>query len=247
MLGRRLVLSSLADSAASMALGRPARLRMGLSPRGVLAGRVDRAALRVHGVEVAGLDVASVTVRARHVRVGAGWPPRLRAGPVDVRATLTQAAIDRWLLADAMPVRVRLRGDGVFIRTGAAGIRLGEVRATIGVDGGRLTVTPQRAQVLGIGLPTSGLRVVLPLPSLPQEASLRSVAVVDDEITIGIRVPALDEALSPARARRLQALLADGRPVADRAAAERRAPARPGGPVAARWPATDAAPPPAPL
>lgn len=201
------LLSGLSDSAASAALGRPARLRVGLSPRGLLAGRVDRTVLRLDGVDVAGLEVASLTIDARRTRVGLGWPPRLRAAPVDVRAVLTQAALDRWLLADAIPVRVLLRDGGVFIRTGAAGIRLGEVRATIGVDRGRLTVIPQRAQVLGIGIPTAGLRITLPLPSLPRDASLSSVAVVDHEITIRIRVPDLDEALSPGRVRKLHGLL----------------------------------------
>lgn len=212
------LLAGLSDSAASAVLGRPARLRVGLSPRGLLSGRADRTVLHLDGVDVAGLEVASLTIDARRTRIRPGWPPRLRAGPVDVRAVLTQAALDRWLLADALPVRVLLRDGGVFVRTGAAGIRLGEVRASIGVDRGRLTVIPQRAQVLGIGIPTAGLRIALPLPALPRDASLSSVAVVEHEITIRVRVAELDEALSPARARRLHAAL-------DGAAASRRRPA----------------------
>lgn len=240
-------LSGLSDSAASAAVGRPARLRVGLSPRGVLAGRVDRTVLRLDGVGVAGLEVASLTIDARRTRVGPGWPPRLRAGPVDVRAVLTQAALDRWLLADAMPVRVLLRDGGVFVRTGAAGIRLGEVRASIGVDRGRLTVIPQRAQVLGIGIPTAGLRIALPLPSLPRDASLSSVAVVDDEITIGVRVPGIDEPLSPARARELHALLARGRQPDEPPSARGAAVTRVGGAVRSRATTAGLVPPAAPI
>jgi hypothetical protein len=72
-------------------------------------------------------------------------------------------------------------------------------------------VIPQRARVMGIDVPTAGLRVVLPLPSLPRESSLTSVSVVADAITIAIRIPMVDEPLSPDMARRLRPLLAASR------------------------------------
>lgn len=206
------LLSALTDTAASAVLGRRTRVRVLLSPRGIVAARADRTVIAVEDVHVAGLDVASVRIDARAASVRPGLPPRLQAGPVEVRAVLTQAAIDRWLLADALPVRIRLRDTGVFVRTGAAGVRLAEVAATIAIHGGRLAVVPQRAQVLGIGVPTAGLRVVLPLPPLPGDASLTSVEVADDALTVEIRLPALDEPLSPATARRLRPLLAASRP-----------------------------------
>lgn len=205
------LLSTLTDAATSAVLGRPTRLRLHLSPGGVLAARTDRIVVGLEDLHLAGLDVASVRVDAHRVAVRPGWPPRLLAGPVEVRATLTQSSIDRWLLADALPVRIRLRDDGLSIRTGAVGLRLAEVGASIAIDGGRLVVIPQRARVIGVDVPTAGFRVVLPLPPLPRESSLTSVAVVADAITVGIRLPTLDEPLTPDLARRLRPLLTASR------------------------------------
>lgn len=201
------LLSALTDSAASAAVRRPTRLRVRLSARGVLAARADRVTVTVGDVSVAGLDVAFVRLDARRVLVQPGWPPRLRAGPVELRITLTQAALDRWLLADAMPLRLRLRSSGLSLRAGAVGVRLAEVGADIAVEGGRLVVIANRAQVLGVTVPTAAMRLPLPLPPLPWASQLTSVDVVEGAVTVTVRVDEVDEPLTPVQARRLGRLL----------------------------------------
>jgi hypothetical protein len=190
------IATAVADAAVSAAIGLPASVRLGLSRQGVLGGRADRVTLRLRHVEVAGLTLDAVHVDARRVRVAPGWPPRLRTGAVEVEVTVTQAALDEWLLADALPFRLRLRDGGLVLRTGAGGIRLAELHAGVAVEDGRLVVVAERADVLGVTIPAPPVRLPLPLPELPREAAPASLAVRDGAATIGLRVPRLDEPLT---------------------------------------------------
>ena len=148
-----MIATSVADAAVSAAIGLPATVRLGLSPRGVIGGHADRVTLRLRDVTVAGLVLEVVHVDARCAWIAPGWPPRLRAGPIEVAVTLTQGSLDDWLLADALPFRLRLREGGLVVRTGAAGIRLAELHAGIAVEDGRVVVVAERADVLGVTIP----------------------------------------------------------------------------------------------
>src|SRR3546814_2762015 len=91
-----------------------------------------------------------VAIDARRVTITPGWPPRLRTGMVLIRAETSQAALDAWVRGAALPLRLRLRADGLAVRAGLRGIRLAEVRATDAIHDRLLVVTPHRGEVLGV-------------------------------------------------------------------------------------------------
>jgi len=191
------IATTVADAAVSAAVGRPASVRVGLSRRGVLGGVADRITLRVRDVQVAGLAIEGVHIDARRFRVVPGLPPRLQTGPVAITVTLAQPALDAWLLADALPFRLRLRPGGLVLRTGAAGIRLAELHAGISVEDGRIVVVAERADLLGVTIPAPPIRLPLPLPRLPRGTEPTSLVVGDGRATIGLRLPRLEEPLTP--------------------------------------------------
>lgn len=201
------LLAGITDSAASAAVGRRARLRVAVSVRGLLRARSDRLVVTIGDLHLAGLDLASVRVVARGAMIVPGWPPRVRAASLEVQATITQAALDRWLLADALPVRLRLRDGGLSLRTGAGGLRLAEVSADLVVDDGRLVVVPGRAQVLGVAVPSLAMRIPLPLPPLPRASRLSSLVILDAAAVVGVRMDDLDEPITPEAARALVGLV----------------------------------------
>lgn len=201
------LLAGITDSAASAAVGRPARLRVAVSVRGLLRARSDRLVVTIGDLHLAGLDLASVRVVARGAMIVPGWPPRVRAASLEVQATITQAALDRWLLADALPVRLRLRDGGLSLRTGAGGLRLAEVSADLVVDDGRLVVVPGRAQVLGVAVPSLAMRIPLPLPPLPRASRLSSLVILDAAAVVGVRIDDLDEPITAEAARALVGLV----------------------------------------
>lgn len=201
------LLAGITDSAASAAVGRPARLRVAVSVRGLLRARSDRLVVTIGDLQLAGLDLASVRVVARGAMIVPGWPPRVRAASLEVQATITQAALDRWLLADALPVRLRLRDGGLSLRTGAGGLRLAEVSADLVVDDGRLVVVPGRAQVLGVAVPSLAMRIPLPLPPLPRASRLSSLVILDAAAVVGVRIDDLDEPITAEAARALASLV----------------------------------------
>lgn len=199
-----MIAAAVADAAVS-AIGVPATFRIGISPSGVLGGRADRVTLRLHAVAVAGLALEVVHVDARRAWIAPGWPPRLRTGPVEVAVTVNQGALDDWLRADALLFRLRLREGGLIVRTGAAGIRLAEVHAGVTVEDGRVVVVAERADILGVTVPSPIVRVPLPLPPLPGGTIPTSLLVRHGSLTIGLRVPRVDEPLTPALLRHLGA------------------------------------------
>lgn len=201
------LLAGVADSAASAAMGRPVRLRVGVSAGGLRRARTDRIAVTIHDLRVAGLDLASVRLLSHRATIVPGWPPRLRAASVEVWATVTQVALDRWLLADALPMRLRLREGGMSLQTGAGGLRLAEMAADVVIDHGRLVVVPRRAQVLGVAVRTPPMRFALPLPPLPRGSRLSSLAVRDGAAVVGLQVSEVDEPITAEAARTLARLL----------------------------------------
>lgn len=201
------LLTAVLDAAASAVAGRRARVRVSLSAGGLVGGRTDRVAISIDDLTVAGLDLASLAVTAHRMRLVPGLPPRLRAGPVEVRATVLQDALDRWLLGGALPVRLALRSSGLRARAGLAGVRLAEVQAGVEIDQGRLVVTPQRAQVLGVGVGTPALRLPLPLPPLPRSTRIEELVVGEARATVSLRVDEVDEALSLSELARVRRLL----------------------------------------
>lgn len=187
--------AALSDYATSAAAGRRLHLRLALSLREGAVGRIDRLRITAHDVDVSGLTLTRVAIDARRVTIAPGWPPRLRTGMVLIRAETDQAALDAWVRGAALPLRLRLRADGLAVRAGLRGFRLAEVRATVAIRDRLLVVTPHRGEVLGVGVSAPRVGVPLPLPRLPHGTRATSVEVGDRRASVALEVPSLDEPL----------------------------------------------------
>ena len=203
-------LGTASDAVASAAAGRPVRLRVGLSPGGVCSGRVGRLRATVDDIDLGGLEVTRLALDARDARVIPAWPPRLRTGPVRIRAEVRQGALDTWTRRASLPVRLRLRAEGLAVRAGLAGVRLADVRAAVEIDRGLLMVTPLRGEVLGLGLPALPVRLPLPIPALPRGTRLVALDLSEGRGTFEVEVPSLDERIDADRIRLAGRLLGRG-------------------------------------
>ena len=196
------------DAVSEATLGKPLRPRLKVTPAGLLRGEVDVFKIELPAYAVAGLVVDRFIVRAERVRVAPGVPPRLLAGPVGIRAVVSQANVDRWTKDLRLPFRLRLTEEGVVTTTGIGGIRMTEIVTVPDVSGGFLRLRPQRASLLGV--PTSLVRFLrgyLPLPPLPRDAVLESVDPADGELTLTFRIDEFEQALTPDIRRRVGQLL----------------------------------------
>jgi hypothetical protein len=118
--GRELV-AGWATALAEIASG-GARTRLRIAPgMALVTGRIQRARITVPGLRVADLELAVVDVSARDLSIALGWPVRLRAQNVEVRVRVEQAALDRWMRAKALPVRLVLRDGEIRARAGSCG------------------------------------------------------------------------------------------------------------------------------
>ena len=200
-------LLALIDATASRVLDHPIRPRVKTSPAGLLRGELDVVKVEVPAVLAAGLVLDRLSVRAERVRVVPGLPPRLRAGPVGIRAFVCQEHVDRWTRASHLPMRIGLTEDGVVLTAGVGGFRMGEVLADLEVAGPFLRLAPKRARIAGMPTPlVRFLRGYLPLPPLPRGAQLTALQHGDGELAVTFRVEEVDEPLTPDVARRLRTL-----------------------------------------
>jgi hypothetical protein len=199
------LLIGLVDGTVSQLARRPVRVRTKVTPAGALRGRIDVIVFEVGGLRTTGLVIDRLVVRAEQVRVEPGLPPRLKAGPLGFKATVAQAAVDRWTKASHLPVRLLLTPEGVVAKTSVRGIQLSEVEVELDVAGPLIQLRPRRAAMLGVETPVLGLlRGYLPLPPLPMGARLRRVEAGDGTLTTWFSVPDVDEPLTPDLALRLQ-------------------------------------------
>src|SRR3954453_18458604 len=81
---------ALVDATAARVLEHPVRPRIRTSPSGLLRGEVDLVQIEIPAVLASGLVLDRVVVRAEHVRIVPGIPPRLQASPVSARAYVCQ-------------------------------------------------------------------------------------------------------------------------------------------------------------
>jgi hypothetical protein len=198
---------ALVDDVAGRVLDHPVRPRVKVSAAGLLRGELDVVKLEVPAVLAAGLVLDRMTLRAEHVRIVPGLPPRLQAGPVTLRACVSQDNVDRWTRTAHLPIRLALTADGVMITTGLRGIRMGEVLADLEVAGRFLQLAPKRMTI--VGLPTPLVRFFkgyLPLPPLPKGVRIRKVEHGEGELAVTFELEHLDEPLSPDIAARLRTL-----------------------------------------
>jgi hypothetical protein len=196
---------ALIDDAASRIIDHPIRPRVKVSPQGMLRGELDVVKVTIPAVLAAGLVIDRVVIRAEHVRIAPGLPPRLQAHPVTLRAYVSQDNVDRWTRTARLPLRLVLTEDGVLLTTGIGGFKMSETLADLEVSGPFLRLAPKRMTI--VGLPAPMLRFVrgyLPLPPLPKGARITQVRPGDGRLAVTFSLDALDEPLTPDIARRLR-------------------------------------------
>lgn len=195
---------ALVDDAASRILDHPIRPRVKVTPSGMLRGELDVVKVTIPAVLAAGLVLDRIVIRAEHVRIAPGLPPRLQAGPVTLRAYVSQDNVDRWTRTAHLPLRLVLTEEGVLLTTGLGGFKMSETLADLEVAGRFLRLAPKRMTI--VGLPTTLVRFVrgyLPLPPLPKGARITDVRHSDGELAVTFALEHLDEPITPDIARRL--------------------------------------------
>jgi hypothetical protein len=173
----------------------------------MLRGELDVLKVEVPAVLAAGLVLDRLVVRAERVRIAPGLPPRLRAGPVSMRAYVSQENVDRWTRTARLPIRVSLTDEGVLLTTGVAGFKMSETVADLEVTGRFLRLAPKRMTI--VGLPTTMVRFFkgyLPLPPLPRGARITEVLPGAGELRVTFDLEHVDEPLTPDIARRVRSL-----------------------------------------
>ncbi len=178
-----------------------------MTPQGLLRGELDVVKVEVPAVLAAGLVLDRVVVRAEHVRVTPGFPPRLQAGPVGLRAFVSQDNVDHWTRTARLPLRLELTADGVLLTTGVRGIKMSETLADLEVSGPFLRLAPKRMTIVGLPTPlVRFFRGYLPLPPLPKGAHITDVRPGHGELAVTFALDRLDEPLTPDIARRRRSL-----------------------------------------
>jgi hypothetical protein len=178
-----------------------------MTAAGLLKGELDVVKVEVPAVLAAGLVLDRLVVRAEHVRVVPGLPPRLQAGPVSLRAYVSQENVDRWTRSARLPIRLSLTTEGVMLTTGLRGFKMSETVADLEVSGRFLRLAPKRMTI--VGLPTTLVRFFkgyLPLPPLPKGARITEVRPGDGELAVTFTLEHVDEAITPDIAKRLRSL-----------------------------------------
>lgn len=199
---------ALVDDAASRILDHPIRPRLKVTPAGMLRGEVDVVKVTVPAVLAAGLVIDRVVIRAERARIAPGLPPRLQAGPVTLRAYVSQGNVDRWTRTARLPLRLVLTEEGVLLATGVGGFTVSETLADLEVSGRFLRLAPKRMTI--VGLPTTLVRFFrgyLPLPPLPKGARISDVRHGDGELAVTFTLEHLDEPITPDIAKRLGSLV----------------------------------------
>jgi hypothetical protein len=200
-------LLALIDDAASRIVDHPIRPRVKMTAAGLLRGELDVVKVEVPAVLAAGLVLDRLVVRAEHVRIAPGLPPRLQAGPVSLRAYVSQENVDRWTRTARLPIRLSLTTDGVMLTTGVRGFKMSETVADLEVSGRFLRLAPKRMTI--VGLPTTLVRFFkgyLPLPPLPKGARITEVRPGDGELAVTFTLEHVDEPITPDIAKRLRSL-----------------------------------------
>jgi len=199
------LLIGLLDGTLSRVARRPVKVRAKVSPVAAMLGSIDVIVFELGELEMAGLEVERIVVRAENVRIQPGFPPRLRTGKIGFKATVAQDAIDHWTQRTHLPVRLHLTEEGIIVKTSVRGFSISEVATEVAVSGHFLTLRPKRASIVGLPAPVVGmLRGFLPLPPLPRGARLSKVDHEAEKVTAWFALDDIDQPLTPAIARRLR-------------------------------------------
>lgn len=192
----------------SRATGRPATVRWDTGAAAAVRGRVERLTVGVTQVRIGNLMLDRVVVSVRDARLRPGLTPRLVSGPVEARATVAQDAVDAWVGASSLPLRLHLTEDGLRSTAGIGSLRLVDVLTALTVYEGWLRLRPIEA--VGRSLPDvvgAAFTGNLPLPALPEDAQLLGVQHRSGSLVARVALSEFDERLDPGVAGRLRARL----------------------------------------
>ena len=134
----------LVDRVATRVFGQPTTLRWTANPADALRGEVEVVTVGVPAMRMAGLRLERVVGRVERVRIQPGLLPRLKGGPVSVKATVTQESVDRWVGSANLPLRLELTADGILSSTGIGPLRVGHVLTELEVGGRWLRLRPRQ-------------------------------------------------------------------------------------------------------
>ena len=134
----------LVDRVATRVFGQPTTLRWTANPADALRGEVEVVTVGVPAMRMAGLRLERVVGRVERVRIQPGLVPRLKGGPVSVKATVTQESVDRWVGSANLPLRLELTADGILSSTGIGSLRVGHVLTALEVGGRWLRLRPRQ-------------------------------------------------------------------------------------------------------
>lgn len=205
------VFDAAASAISTRAVGTPVKIRMGMSLRGAIRGRIDRISIETADVSMGLLALDKLKMQVNEVALVPALPPRIETGQVSFAATVGQAAVDAWTRSVALPLRIRFRQGAIVTRAGIAGLRLGEMEVDLAVDGRLLRLVPRRVTVLGIEMTTpSILQAALPLPPLPRGLHLSEISPGEGELVVEGVVGSLSEPLTRENLRRVKALVPGG-------------------------------------
>lgn len=192
------ILLRLINAAASTAVGLPVQVRFRAVPWRAAMGELDLVRIDLQGIVLGGIIAEKVKVRAHKVRFHPGLQPRITAGPIQVRAIVTQAELDKWTRRVRLPTRFMLRESGVTAVTSLAGYEMSEVEVEIRASGRFLQVRPRRTSVLGIPTPTLRvLRGFLPFPPMPYGMTVTEFHPKAGEIWVDFLIESIDQKLTP--------------------------------------------------
>lgn len=197
------------DRVATRVFNQRTTLRWTARPADALRGEVEVITVGVPAMKMAGLRVERVVGRVERARIQAGLIPRLKGGPVSVKATVTQDSVDRWIGSANLPLRLELTEEGILSSTGIGSLRVGHVLTELEVGGRWLRLRPR--QVAARELPSSIRQFLvgnLPLPPLPAGARLIHVAHAPGELAVRVALDDIDEAVTPGLPARMQRRLA---------------------------------------
>jgi hypothetical protein len=189
----------------SRATGRPATVRWDTGAISALRGRIERLTVGVTSVSIGGLTLEQVVLSVRDAQLRPGITPRLVSGPVEARAKVTQRAIDAWVGASSMPLRLELTRDGLRASAGIGSFRPVEVLTALTVYEGWLRLRPVEA--IGRALPDvlgAAFTGNLPLPELPEDAELLDVEHRHGSMVARLGLSEFDEALDTGVANRFR-------------------------------------------
>lgn len=187
-----------ADTAATAWAGLPMRVRARTTPWDAARGRYEVLRIDLQGIALGALMADRIRIRGRDVVFRPGLTPTVEARRVEVRVTITQAEVDRWVERSRLPFRVRLGRDGITVSLRVAGRELNEVEVDLDTSDRFLVLQPRRASFLGLPAPAlSLLRGYLPLPPLPYDLRVTGVRTRQGEADVDLLVENFAERLSP--------------------------------------------------